>query len=73
MRSGLLTLRVSDVEVLVRSLLRPMLGMLGHRAGALLRRRLQHHQLGLTVAPRVVGALHGSLYVGLGGGAHEPR
>lgn len=55
---------MSYVKVLVCSLLRSMLGVLGHGAGALLG-RLQHHQLGLTVASRVVGAGHGSLYVGL--------
>lgn len=53
-----------DVEVLVCSLLRSVLRVLGHRAGALLW-RLQHHYLGLTVAPRVMGTRNGSLNVSL--------
>lgn len=59
-------LRVTDVEVLVRSLLGPMLRVLLDRGGALLgRRRLQHHYLGVAVAPRVVGTRHGPLDMGL--------
>ena len=44
-----------------------MLGVLGYRAGPLLRRG-QHHHLGVAVAPGGVGAAHGSLDVGLCGG-----
>lgn len=51
-------LRVSDVEgVLVRPLLGAVLGVLANGARALLGRgRLQHHHLGVAVAPGVVGA-----------------
>lgn len=52
-------LGVSQVVVLRCSLL----GVLGHRAGPLLGRG-QHHHL-VAVAPRRVGASHGSLDVGL--------
>lgn len=53
-----------DVEVLVCSLLRSVLGVLGHCARSLL--RLQHHYLGLTMTSRVMGTRNGSLNMSLG-------
>lgn len=52
-----------DVEVLVCSLLRSVLGVLGHCARSLL--RLQHHYLGLTMTSRVMGTRNGSLNMSL--------